>query len=39
MISSFCIFLVAVMIYARGLHTEFSELQLKKAREDEAKVV
>ena len=35
----FLYFLVAVMIYARGLHTELSELQLKKAREDEAKVV
>ena len=35
----FLYFLVAVMIYARGLHTEFSELQLKKVREDEAKVV
>ena len=35
----FLYFLVAVMIYARGLHTEFSELQLKKAREDEVKVV
>ena len=35
----FLYFLVAVMIYARGLHTEFYELQLKKAREDEAKVV
>jgi RsiW-degrading membrane proteinase PrsW (M82 family) len=35
----FLYFLVAVMIYARGLHTELSELQLKKAREDETKVI
>jgi hypothetical protein len=28
-----------VMVYARGLHTEFAELQLKKAREDETKVI
>jgi len=30
--------LVPVMIYARSLHTEFADLQLKKAREDEAKI-
>jgi RsiW-degrading membrane proteinase PrsW (M82 family) len=35
----FLYFLVAVMVYARGLHTEFAELQLKKAREDETKVI
>ncbi len=35
----FLYFLVAVMIYARGLHTELSELQSKKAREDETKVI
>ena len=35
----FLYFLVAVMIYARGLHTEFAELQAKKAREDETKVI
>ncbi|MDC0179837.1 PrsW family glutamic-type intramembrane protease [Pseudomonadota bacterium] len=35
----FLYFLVAVMIYARGLHTELSELQLKKAREDDTKVI
>ena len=35
----FLYFLVAVMVYARGLHTEFSELQLKKARENETKVI
>ena len=34
----FLYFLVAVMIYARGLHTELSELQSRKAREDETKV-
>ena len=35
----FLYFLVAVMIYARGLHTELSELQSRKAREDETKVI
>jgi RsiW-degrading membrane proteinase PrsW (M82 family) len=35
----FLYFLVAVMIYARGLHTELSELQSKKARENETKVI
>ena len=35
----FLYFLVAVMVYARGLHTEFAALQLKKAREDETKVI
>jgi len=35
----FLYFLVAVMVYARGLHTEFSELQLKKSREDQAKAI
>jgi len=35
----FLYFLVAMMVYARGLHTEFAELQLKKAREDETKVI
>ena len=35
----FLYFLVAVMVYARGLHAEFAELQLKKAREDETKVI
>ena len=35
----FLYFLVAVMVYARGLHTEFAELQLKKAREHETKVI
>ena len=35
----FLYFLVAVMVYARGLHTEFAELQSKKAREDETKVI
>ena len=35
----FLYFLVAVMVYARGLHTEFAELQLKKARENETKVI
>ena len=35
----FLYFLVAVMVYARGLHAEFSELQLKKARESETKVI
>ena len=35
----FLYFLVAVMVYARGLHTEFAELQLKKVREDETKVI
>ena len=35
----FLYFLAAVMVYARGLHTEFSELQLKKARENETKVI
>ena len=35
----FLYFLVAVMVYARGLHTEFAELQLKKAREGETKVI
>ena len=35
----FLYFLVAVMVYARGLHTEFAELQLKKAREEETKVI
>ena len=35
----FLYFLVVAMIYARGLHTEFSELQLKKAREDDTKVI
>ena len=31
----FLYFLVIVMIYARGLHTEFAELQLYKQQEDE----
>ena len=31
----FLYFLVIVMIYARGLHTEFAELQLYKQKEDE----
>lgn len=35
----FLYFLVAVMVYARGLHTEFSELQLKKSKEDQAKAI
>ena len=35
----FLYFLVPVMIYARSLHTEFADLQLKKAREDEAKII
>ena len=35
----FLYFLVAVMVYARGLHTEFAELQSRKAREDETKVI
>ena len=35
----FLYFLVAVMVYARGLHTEFAELQLKKDREVETKVI
>jgi len=35
----FLYFLVAVMVYARGLHMEFAELQLKKAIEDESKVI
>ena len=33
----FLYFLVAVMIYARGLHTEFAELQLYKQKEEEGK--
>ena len=33
----FLYFLVAVMIYARGLHTEFAELQLYKQKEEEDK--
>ena len=33
----FLYFLVAVMVYARGLHTEFSELQLYKQKEEEGK--
>ena len=35
----FLYFLVAVMVYARGLHTEFAEVQLKKDREGETKVI
>ena len=35
----FLYFLAAVMVYARGLHTEFAELQSKKAIEDESKVI
>ena len=35
----FLYFLVAVMVYARGLHTEFAEIQLKKDREGETKVI
>ena len=35
----FLYFLAAVMVYARGLHMEFAELQLKKAIEDESKVI
>ena len=31
----FLYFLVIVMVYARGLHTEFAELQLYKQKEDE----
>ena len=33
----FLYFLVAVMVYARGLHTEFAELQLYKQKEEEGK--
>ena len=33
----FLYFLVIVMVYARGLHTEFAELQLYKQKEDEDK--
>ena len=35
----FLYFLVAVMVYARSLHTEFAEVQLKKDREGETKVI
>tara|TARA_B110000003_G_scaffold12003_1_gene12068 strand:- start:3 stop:653 length:651 start_codon:yes stop_codon:yes gene_type:complete len=35
----FLYFLAAVMVYARGLHTEFAELQSNKAKEDESKVI
>ena len=35
----FLYFLVVVMIYARGLHTEIAELQLKKMQEDETKII
>ena len=35
----FLYFLAAVMVYARGLHTEFAELQSKKAIEEESKVI
>ena len=35
----FLYFLVAVTVYARGLHTEFAEVQLKKDREGETKVI
>ena len=35
----FLYFLTAVMVYARGLHTEFAELQSNKATEDESKLI
>ena len=35
----FLYFLVAVMIYARGLHSEFADLQIQRAKEDQEKAI
>ncbi|MDA8608100.1 PrsW family glutamic-type intramembrane protease [Gammaproteobacteria bacterium] len=35
----FLYFLVAVMIYARGLHSEFVDLQIQRAKEDQEKAI
>jgi RsiW-degrading membrane proteinase PrsW (M82 family) len=35
----FLYFLVAVMIYARGLHSEFADLQIQRAKEAQEKAI
>ena len=35
----FLYFLVAVMVYARGLHSEFADLQIQRAKEDQEKAI